>query len=85
MLKEKEDVSWGSVDVVEPVDDVEKGEDGGEDHPGPLVDGVDVGQVGDGELQLRGASPQTTSLRRHVMFQRAASEGLSRESRLAVL
>lgn len=45
------------MDVVEPVDDVEEGEDGGEDHPGPLVDRVHVGQVWDVHLELGGPSP----------------------------
>lgn len=45
------------VDVVEPVDQVEEGEGDGEDHTGPLVDGVDVGQVGDLDLELRGPPP----------------------------
>lgn len=45
------------MDVVEPVDHVEEGEDGGEDHPGPLIDRVHVGQVRDVYLELRGPSP----------------------------
>lgn len=50
-------VPLGLMDVVEPVDNVEEGEDGGEDHPGPLVDRVHVGQVWDVHLELGGPSP----------------------------
>ena len=46
-----------SVDIVQPIDDVEEGEDCGEDYPRPLVDGVDVGQVGDVDLELGGPPP----------------------------
>lgn len=45
------------MNVVEPVDHVEEGEDGGEDHPGPLIDGVHIGQVWDVHLKLGGPSP----------------------------
>lgn len=75
----------GSVDVVEPVDDVEKGKDGGEDHPRPLIDQVHVSQVGDVDLQLRGASPQSTFLLSDVTFQRVPAEVLSSESCFPVL
>lgn len=44
------------MDIVEPVDHVEEGEDSGEDHPGPLVDRVHIGQVWDVHLELRGPS-----------------------------
>lgn len=50
------------MDVVEPVDQVEEGKGDREDHPGPLVDGVDVGQVGDLDLELRGPPPQAALL-----------------------
>lgn len=50
-------VPLGLMDVVEPVDNVEEGEDGREDHPGPLVDRVHVGQVWDVHLELGGPSP----------------------------
>lgn len=50
-------VPLGLMDVIEPVDDVEEGEDGREDHPGPLIDRVHVRQVWDIHLELGGPSP----------------------------
>lgn len=44
------------MDIIEPVDDIEEGEDGGEDHPGPLIDRVHVRQVWDVYLELWGPS-----------------------------
>lgn len=46
-----------SVDVVKPVNNVEEGEHGGEDHPRPLIDRVYVSQVGDGDFELGRAPP----------------------------
>ena len=45
------------VDIVEPIDNVEKGKNGGEDHSRPLVHRVYVSQVGDCDLQLGRAPP----------------------------
>lgn len=45
------------VDVVKPVNNVEEGEESGEEHPRPLVDRVYISQVWDGDLELRRASP----------------------------
>lgn len=57
LLQARRWMALGLMDIVEPVDDVEEREDGGEDHPGPLIDWVHVGQVWDVHLQLRGPSP----------------------------
>lgn len=51
-------IGWPLVDVVQPVDDVEKREGEGKYYPWPSVDGIDVGQVWDFNLELRGASTQ---------------------------
>lgn len=48
-------------DVVEPVDEVEQWENGGEDDPWPAVDGVYIRQVGDFDFELRGPPPQTAA------------------------
>lgn len=69
------------MNVVEPVDDVKEGEDGGKDHPGPLVDRVDVGQVGDVDLQLRGASAEATLL----LLQAAGAVVVARQSGASIL
>lgn len=73
------------MDVVEPVDHVEEGEDGGEDHPGPLVDGVDVRQVRDVDFQLRGPSPQAALLLRRVALQGAVAVVVARQGGPPVL
>lgn len=47
----------GLMNVVEPVDHIEEGEDRREDHPGPLINRVHVRKVWDVHLELRGPSP----------------------------
>lgn len=49
-------------DVIEPIDKVEKWEDGGEDDPWPPVDGVHIRQIGDFDFELRGPPSQATAL-----------------------
>lgn len=49
-------------DVVEPVDEVEQWENGGEDDSGPAVDGVHIRQVWDFNFELGGPSPQAAPL-----------------------
>lgn len=48
-------------DIVEPVDEVEQWENGGEDDPWPAIDGVHIRQVGDFDFELRGPPAQTTA------------------------
>lgn len=47
-------------DVVEPVDEVEEGENRREDDSWPAVDGVHIRQIGDFDFELRGSPPQAT-------------------------
>ena len=46
-----------SIHVVQPVDKVEESKRDGENHPGPLVNGADIRQVGNFQLQLGRAPP----------------------------
>lgn len=48
-----------SIHVVQPVDEVEESERDGENHTRPLVNGAYIRQVGDFELELGRAPPQT--------------------------
>lgn len=57
------------VHIIKPIDDVEEGKNHGEEYAGPPIYGVHISQVGDGDLQLGGASPQATFLLCHVSFQ----------------
>ena len=57
------------MDVVQPVHQVEEGEDDGEDDTRPLVYGVDVRQVRDLHLELRGPPPQAALLVGHGAVQ----------------
>ncbi len=71
--------------VVKPVNYVEEGKRGGEDHPRPLVDGVDVGQVWDVDLELGSPSPEPAFLLRGVALQGAVAVVLPSHGRPAVL
>ena len=57
------------VHIIKPVDDVEEGENHWEEYAGPPIYGIHISQVGNGDFQLGGASPQAAFLLCHVPFQ----------------
>lgn len=71
--------------VVKPVNYVEEGKHGGEDHPRPLVDGVDVGEVRDVDLELGSPSPEPAFLLGGVALQGAVAVVLPSHGRPAIL
>lgn len=71
--------------VVKPVNYVEEGKHGGEDHPRPFVDGVDIGQVWDVDLELGSPSPEPAFLLGGVALQGAVAVVLPSHGRPAVL
>lgn len=75
----------GLMDVVKPVNYVEEGKHGGEDHSRPLVDGVDVRQVRYVHLELRSPSPEPAFLLGGVTLQGAVPIVLAGHGRPAVL
>lgn len=56
----------GLIHVVKPVDEIEKGKDGGENYPWPSIDGVDVCKIWDFDFQLWRASAQSSLFRLRV-------------------
>ena len=70
--------------IVKPINDVKKRKGDGEEHSGPLVYGVHVRQVGDFDLELRGAPADAPFAQRAGPVQRAPV-GLAAAQRLAVL
>lgn len=62
-------------DIVEPVDEVEQWENGGEDDPWPAVDGVHIRQVGDFDFELRGPPPQAAAFHLGSPVQGVAAGG----------
>lgn len=62
---------WGVVlvHIIKPIDDVEEGKDHGEEYAGPPIYGIHISQVGDGDFQLGGASPQAAFLLCHMSLQ----------------
>lgn len=70
--------------IVKPINDVKKRKGDGEEHSGPLVYGIDVSQVGDLDLELRGAPADAALAVRAVPVQRAPV-ALAAAQRLAVL
>lgn len=73
------------MDVVKPVNYVEEGKNGGEDHSRPLVNGVDIGQVWDVDLELGSPSPEPAFLLGGVALQGAVAVVLPSHGRPAVL
>lgn len=57
------------VHIVKPIDDVEEGKNHREEYAGPPIYGVHVSQVGNGDFQLGGTSPQAALFLCHVSFQ----------------
>ena len=57
------------VHIIKPVDNVEEGENHWEEYAGPPIYGIHISQVGNGDFQLGGASPQAAFLLCHVPFQ----------------
>lgn len=64
------------VHIVKPIDDVEEGKNHWEEYAGPPVYGIHISQVGDGDFQLGGASPQAAFLLCHVSFQGISAKGM---------
>lgn len=73
------------MDIVKPVNYVEEGKHGGEDHSRPLVDGVDVRQVRYVHLELRSSSPEPAFLLGGVALQGAVPIVLAGHGRPPVL
>lgn len=71
-------------DIVEPVDEVEDGENRREDDPWPAVDRVHIRQIGDFDLQLWGPSPQAAPFHLGGAIQRMAA-GRARADTAALL
>lgn len=71
-----------SIHVVQPVDEVEESERDGENHARPLVNGAYIRQVGDLELELGRAPPQTAvgAAAHGTALQRVVAEAVSRGS-----
>lgn len=87
----QQEQGWGGrerlVHVVEPVDQVEERERDGEDDARPLVDGVDVCQVGNLHLELWGPTTQAALLGPEWPLQRrrGPTVQVAARQRLAVL
>lgn len=71
-------------DIVEPVDEVEDGENRREDDPWPAVDRIHIRQIGNFDFQLWRPSPQTTPFHLGRAIQRVAA-GRARADATALL
>lgn len=66
---EEEARTPGLIHIVKPVDEIEKGKNGGEYYPWPSIDGVDVRKIWDFDFQLWRASAQPSLFGLRVSLQ----------------
>jgi hypothetical protein len=73
------------VHIIKPIDDVEEGKHHREENAGPPINGIHISQVGDGDFQLRGTSPQATFLLCHMSLQSVAAKTMPRQPSFSIL
>lgn len=73
------------VHIIKPIDDVEEGEDYGEEYAGPPIDGIHISQVGDGDFQLGGTSSEAALLLGHMSFQGISAKTMPGQPSFPVL